>query len=145
MQLYKIEEPYELKPGGNPQQLDSGIWVPADVVSLGLPRLRCHVWCPGNGTRYTVLFAVDPDGYVMLVWEGRGKVMKFLPDRQDVLSYTYVMEKLDENERTVAGLLGLIDHLGLKEVIYPEGYEFPGVRTEEVREDLVMQVRPRAQ
>ena len=72
-------------------------------------------WCPGNGTRYDIFYAVDESGRVYFTWlfSGRsgGTTLSFDPGIY--IHYSYLMEKMNlKREGDAAGLLAFLHSRG---------------------------------
>jgi len=78
-----------------------------------------YEWCPGNGTRYDLIY-----GHVgtkcMITWMHKGGSGGTAMLFSQFLHYTYVQEKMQINIADAAGILKFLEHKG-HEVGYPEG------------------------
>ena len=90
--------------------------------------LRFYDYCPGNGTRYFLLFGELPDGSHALAWLWRNDAGGSIIRIRCPLESTYLMEKMGiENRTDTNALLGFLRMMGLT-VMFDPGYTDLGMR-----------------
>mgnify|MGYP003144478604 CR=1 FL=1 len=77
-------------------------------------------WCPGNGTRYNLLYGKTSEGRYLIAWMkfgGSGGVC-FSWNEGTHIHYDYIGEKMDLRRGDAAGILAFLETKG-HEVILP--------------------------
>lgn len=88
-------------------------------------------YCPGNGTRYDLIYGHTDSGDFVLVWLHKsgtgGSAFVFDPGDFPFLHWTYFMEKTGLHKADAAALLSFLsEHTGV-EVGMPEGFDDGGL------------------